>query len=394
MTLALQRFANGDTNYIAKHNSNADALETAINGLAQAMSGSFGAAISIGAALEALLGSSTALIGSGSYTPTGSGTTLTVTGGYAWRPDLGVVVHSVANVALSFSGQTAGTYYVVPDATGAPTRGTSATGAVYSVVWTGSAFGAITRMAPVIWGAADEIAAQTSTALGASYIKLDDRLEAGEAKAVAGDLARTAQKGKTTKSVAGGANVTLTAAESNAAVIEATGTLTADITLTLDSSGPRTWLLVNSTTGGRSVTAKVGSGASVKLPPGSTFVYWNGSDLISAGFRPYRPAIMSITYAASMTADFAAADTVRATLYGNPGITLAGGTDGRKLILELTQDSAGGRTPTFGAEVRYGADITGIALSTATGKTDRLGFIYDAAAGKYDLVAITRGYGP
>lgn len=392
MSLTLQRFLAGDTNYIAKHNSNAEVIELALASLAANLQGGFSGAISIGSALQALFGTSTALIGSASYVPSASGSTLTVAAGYAWRPDLGLVLSSAGSVALAFGGQAAGTYYVVPDSSGAPTRTTSATGALYSVAWTGSAFGTITRIAPVIWGASDEIAAQTSTALGASYLKLDDRLEAGEAKAVAGDLARTAHAGKLTKSVAGGANVALTAAETNNAVLEFTGAVTADLSVALTTGGPRTWLLVNSTTGGKTLIAKVGAETSLKLPQGATFAYWDGANLLSAGLRPYRPASQTLAYSGSLTADFAQADIVRVNLNGNPAITLAGAADGQKCVLELTQDGTGGRTPTWGAEIRYGADLGAFSLSNTPNTTDRLGFIYHAASGKYDLVALMRGY--
>ena len=70
MALTLQRFANGDTNYIAKHNANADGLEAAVNGLQTQLATSFGASISIGDALLSIFGGSLALVGSASYTAT------------------------------------------------------------------------------------------------------------------------------------------------------------------------------------------------------------------------------------------------------------------------------------------------------------------------------------
>lgn len=391
MSISLQRFNSGDTNYIAKHNSNADVLEAAVKGLESQMAGAFGGAISIGEALQALFGASAALIGAASYQPTVSGSSLAVTAGFAWLASQSIVVRSASTKSVSFSGASAATYYLTADATGNPIRSTNITDALYSAVWTGASFGTITRLAPVVWGAADQVAAQASAALGATYDTLDERLEAGEAKAVSGDLARTAQQGKTTKSVAGGANVTLTATESNAAVIEFTGALTADITATLASTEVRTWLLVNSTTGGKTLTAQVGS-AGVKLPPGTTFVYHTGSALVSAGLRPYRPAAVDLAYASVVTADFSAADVVRLTLAGNAAITLAGAADGQKCLLEVTQDATGGRTLSFGSEVRLGTDLTVLTLSTAPGKTDRIGFIFDAASGTYDGVAIMRGF--
>jgi len=295
MALALQRFTNGDINYVAKHNANADALEAEAAGVRQSLSSGLGAAVSLGAAFPALFGASPAVIGATSYKCTGSGSTLTVQAGYAWLSAAGMVVSRSSSATLSFSGLAAATYYVSADATGTPVRNTGATDALYSVVWTGSAFGTITRLAQIVWGAADQIAAQASAALGQSFESLDARLEAGEAAA-------------------------------------------------------------------------------------------------SAGAKPYIPAIATVSYSASITASFAAADVVRVTLAGDPTITLAGAADGQKCVLELKQDATGGRTVTWSANVRFGTDLPSITLSTAGGALDRIGLIYNAAAGKYDVVALQRGF--
>ena len=392
MSLSLQRFTNGDTNYVAKHNANAAALEAELTALRSLLGASFGGAVSIGAALQALLGSTVAVIGADSYRVTGSGTVLTVASGWCWRPSLGLVLSSAAPVTLSFSGQPAGTYYLQADSNGTPTRSTSATEALYQLVWNGSAFTTITRLAKVVWGAADQIAAQASAALGQSFESLDARLEAGESGAAAGALARAAQTGRTVKSVAGGANVTLTAAEANAAMIVLTGAVTAAIQVTVPLSGPRVWLIENAATGGREITLKAAGGTGIKLPPGATFVYHDGTKVLTVGARPYRPAVLALAYASTLTADFARADTVRVTLGGSPTITLTGAADGQRCVLELTQDAVGGRVVSFGSEIRLGADISAIDLSNAPGLTDRLGLIYSAASAAFDLVAIAKGF--
>lgn len=190
MALTLQRFANGDTNYIAKHNANADGVEAAVNGLQTQLATSFGASISIGDALLAIFGGSLALIGSLSYTATTSGSTLNVGPGYLWRPDTGMVQNG-AGGALNFAGVAAGTYYVVPDASGAVTRATNSTGATHTVVWSGSSFTSVTRTAAVFLNASDDSAALTSTALAATYANLDARLEAGESVAKSAQTAAT-----------------------------------------------------------------------------------------------------------------------------------------------------------------------------------------------------------
>jgi hypothetical protein len=182
MTLSLNRYANGDTDYVPKMDQDNTALELAINALQAALSTS---GVSTGPYLTALFGTQLAFIGSSSYTQSTASTTMTLTAGYLWRPDLPAIVSKGTSTALNFSGQSAATYYILIDASGIPSIVGSATFATYSVVWTGSAFGTITRLVPIVWSFGDWEAAQVSTALGATYDSLDARLEAGELAAVA-----------------------------------------------------------------------------------------------------------------------------------------------------------------------------------------------------------------
>lgn len=390
MALSLQRFANGDTNYIIKHNSNLDLIESAIAGL-EAMAGN--AAGSEGAnvakAFQALFGESASLIGADSYKCTGSGSTLAVAPGYCWRPGLNAVVSKNTSTAISFTGVSAATWYITADSTGTPIRTNNITEAAYSVVWTGTSFGAITKLLPVVFGAVDDAAAQSSSALVGSYPSLDARLEAGEIKAVAGDLARTYVLGRLSRSVAGNSNVTLTQTEANNLELVFTGAVSGDITISISlSSAPRAWLAINNTTGGYKLTLKGSSGSGVVLPEGAAiWVYHNGTDILSLP----KVATKTLTYAASMTADFSRADTIKVTLGGDATITLAGAADKQKCVLEVTQDGVGGRALTLIGH-RFGSDLTSIVLSSGPDLTDKIGFIYDATTDKYDVVAVMRGY--
>ncbi len=104
------------------------------------------------------------------------------------------------------------------------------------------------------------------------------------------------------------------------------------------------------------------------------------------------PSVYSQTYSSDMSIDVGGYDVVRCTLTGNPEIGFTGGTDGQKFILELKQDATGSRTVTWDSTVRFGTDITSVTLSTAANKTDRIGFVYNSSAGKYDVVAAVRGF--
>lgn len=389
MTITLERFANGDTDYINKHNNNVETIEQAIENLQTFALNNSEGGVTSAVFMRALFGETASLIGAGSYACSGASTTLTVQSGYCWRPSLEMVVAKITSTTINFSGVSAGTWYITVGIDGVPVRVSSSVEAAYSVVWTGSAFGTITRLLPIVWGAADDVAAQASAALSASYTSLDSRLEAGETKAQAGDLARNYVLGRLSKSVAGNTNVSLTATEANNMELNFTGLVTGniDIDITL-ASAPRAWLAINSTTGDYKLTLKGSGGSGVALPSGAAIlVYSDGTNILPVA----KEAIQALTYASTMTADFSRADTVKVTLGGNPTITLSGAQDKQKCILELTQDDVGGRTVTL-VNHRFGSDLTSITLSTGAGLTDKIGFIYDAAAGKFDVVALARGY--
>lgn len=391
MAVDLQKFAAGDVDYIAKHNQNIDKITALIEQLQELAGNAIAASdINVIGAFKALFGNTASLIGAGSYLPTISGgNTLNVAAGFLWKPSEQAVVSWPTTTNISFVGVSAGTWYIGTSPTGQPERTNNSTDAAYSVSWNGSALSSVTKLLPIVWGAADDIAAQTSTALGDTYTALDDRLEAGETKAAAGDLARTYLLGRLSKSVAGNSNVSLTATEANNIELNFTGLVTGDINISITlASAPRAWLAINSTTGGYKLTLKGSAGSGVALPEGAAiWVYSDGTNILPL----VKESIQTLTYASTMTADFSRADTVKVTLGGNPTITLSGAQDKQKCILELKQDGVGGRTVTLVGH-RFGSDLTEIELSTGAGLTDKIGFIYDAASGYYDTVAVLRGY--
>lgn len=191
MSITLQQFASGETGYIAKMNANSSTIEAAINALIDAVGsagGSSSSTFTIGAFLQGLFGGASGLIGEGSYKPTvASADTLSVAAGTCYKAVAELSVRSITPVVISFAGLPAATYYIVPDSIGTPGRSTSSTDAVYSVVWTGTAFGAITRLVKVLYTAEEEDNALTSTVFGTTHTSLDGRLEVVEAMAAAVD---------------------------------------------------------------------------------------------------------------------------------------------------------------------------------------------------------------
>jgi hypothetical protein len=76
-------------------------------------------------------------------------------------------------------------------------------------------------------------------------------------------------------------------------------------------------------------------------------------------------------------------------LLGNPTGTVG---DGERLIFRVTQGAGGSKLLTYDTLYRFSTDLPSPILSTAAGKTDYLGFIYNAANSKWDFLALTRGF--
>ena len=97
-------------------------------------------------------------------------------------------------------------------------------------------------------------------------------------------------------------------------------------------------------------------------------------------------------WAASMTINWGNFDLVRVTLANATTLAFAAVTDGRRVIVELTQDATGTRLVTWPGNVRYSQSLPLISLSTAPGATDRVGFIYSAGSSTFDVMAVARGF--
>lgn len=120
------------------------------------------------------------------------------------------------------------------------------------------------------------------------------------------------------------------------------------------------------------------------------------AEFTSSDTLPYSNLVTSQVqlpgYAASKTIDWSLGNVARITLTGNITITNSGAYDGQKLMLELTQDGTGSRTVAWTSETRFGTDITTVTLTTTASKMDRIGLVYNATAGKYDVVAVVKGF--
>lgn len=104
------------------------------------------------------------------------------------------------------------------------------------------------------------------------------------------------------------------------------------------------------------------------------------------------PRIKSETWSATRLVDWSNADIIRITLIGNTALTLVGGVDGYRYMLELTQDNNGDHNVVFGEEVRFGTSNEPYTATQTPNKKDRIELIYDGTSGTYDVLSVNKGF--
>jgi hypothetical protein len=170
-------FETNDTGYIGKLNQNNASLRAAITPLETTLQSIAPGPLSQNLLLAALFGSGhPARIGAGSYAYTISGSVMTLQPGTAWKPSYQQLVASTAVTIIDFSGKPAATYSVAPDATGTPLIFDFNADGLYSVVWTGGAFGTILKTSYVFMTAEEEDALLFSSKYNSTYADLNARL--------------------------------------------------------------------------------------------------------------------------------------------------------------------------------------------------------------------------
>ncbi len=185
--------------------------------------------------------------------------------------------------------------------------------------------------------------------------------------------------GRLAKSVAGGVNVTLSAAEARNQILEFTGALTANINVILPAV-PGLWWVFNNTTGAFTLTVKTAAGVGVAVTQGlRTLLIGDGTNIAAAQSDPAQGGVgtnQHIAYADSITPDVLLGERVTVgTLTGNLTINApANPRRGAKLEFAFAQDATGGRTITWNAVFRKAADGAG-----AANQKGATAFLYDGA---------------
>jgi hypothetical protein len=122
-----------------------------------------------------------------------------------------------------------------------------------------------------------------------------------------------------------------------------------------------------------------------------------GSNLsgTNTGDQVWITPVIASTTATTSTANInvAGVDIVRLNLQASvTTFTISGGVDGQRFILEVLQDTTGGRTLTWPSNVRGSETVPLPTISTAVNALDRIGFIYHGPSGKYDCTAAVKNY--
>jgi hypothetical protein len=111
---------------------------------------------------------------------------------------------------------------------------------------------------------------------------------------------------------------------------------------------------------------------------------------ITAGY--VAPAVVTLTDAATISVDAALGNDFRVTIAASRTISSpTSSVDGQRITFQITQGSGGGFAVSWGSAYDFGA-AGAPTLSTAAGKTDVLGFIYNAALSSWLCVGSALGF--
>ena len=108
----------------------------------------------------------------------------------------------------------------------------------------------------------------------------------------------------------------------------------------------------------------------------------------------HTPIECELTFSDSVTIDASLCDVYYATLDSNIYFkTPSNPIDAKKIIIRLKQDDVGSRAVSFDTSAfRFSTDLPSPTLTTGMSKTDYLGFIYNGAINKWDLIGQVLGF--
>ncbi len=105
------------------------------------------------------------------------------------------------------------------------------------------------------------------------------------------------------------------------------------------------------------------------------------------------PAVVALSDATVIAVDASLGNDFRVTIAGDRAMgNPANPADGQKIVFQVTQAAGGAFALSWGSSYLFSTGLPQPALSTAAGETDLLAFIYNAAMGKWLLVAYALGF--
>jgi hypothetical protein len=105
------------------------------------------------------------------------------------------------------------------------------------------------------------------------------------------------------------------------------------------------------------------------------------------------PAVVHLTDAATIAVDASLGNDFRVTIAGNRTMgTPSNPVEGEQIIFQITQGTGAPFTITWGSGYEFSTALPQPTLSTGVGRTDLLGFVFNATTGTWLLAAFLNGF--
>lgn len=118
----------------------------------------------------------------------------------------------------------------------------------------------------------------------------------------------------------------------------------------------------------------------------------NAHDIIDTWLGRYKPTIVNLADAATITPDVSAGALFRCTLGGNRTVAAPlNPYDGQEIAFEWKQDGTGTRTLTYNAVFRFSTTWPNGTLTTTVAKKDLQRWRYHLADNKWDMIHFVKG---
>lgn len=137
------------------------------------------------------------------------------------------------------------------------------------------------------------------------------------------------------------------------------------------------------------------AGKQATLTSGTNIKTVNGNSLLGAGDLTISAGetVVAVTDQATLTFDASAGNIFTVTLGGSRTLGVpTNPTNGKKILLRVTQDGNGNRVLSYDSVWSFGQDLLGVSNSLTANAVDYIGAIYSSASSKWHVIAFSRGY--